>query len=135
MSVLLKNESRTSSLEISLSRLFNGSKIYTTSLQPQQSLKIPSGDLRKRNGPAPGAVFLSVKTRRKNLIWKGPVPLSSNLTPIKINPETKTVFYGESRLPSLVSSSSPPGFSIGVSCLAVLIILLLILVVRWNNKG
>ena len=135
MSVLLKNESRTSSLEISLSRLFNGSKIYTTSLQPQQSLKIPSGDLRdKRNGPAPGAVFLSVKTRKKNLIWKGPVPLSSNLTPIKINPETKTVFYGESRLPSLVSPSSP-GFSTGVSCLVVLIILLLILVVRWNNKG
>ena len=137
MSVLLKNESRTSSLEISLSRLFNGSKIYTTILQPQQSSKIPLGDLRDKNkGLDPSVLLLSVQTLKNNLIWKGPIPMSSNLIPIKINPKTKTVFYGETRIPSLLGSSLPSsGFSIGILCLAVLIILFLILVVRSTNKN
>ncbi len=134
MSVLIKNESQSSSLEISISRLFNGSKIYTKTLQPRQLLRIPINDLRVKDKGLPGAVLLSVQTLKKTLIWKGPVPISSNLTPIKINPKTKTVFYGGTRIPSLVSSSSSPGFSIGILCLALLIILLWGLIVRSKNK-
>ena len=133
MSVLIKNESRSSSLKISISQLFNGSPLYTTTLQPQQSSRIPIKDLKDNSkGLNPGAVLLSVQTLKKNFIWKGPIPISSNSTPIKINPQTKTVFYGETPIPSLVSSS--PGFPIGLLCLALLIGLLWILFIRSNNK-
>ena len=131
MSVLIKNESPSYSLEISIYRLFNGSKIYTRILQPRQLSKIPIEDLR---GKSKGAVLLSAQTLKNDLIWKGPVPISSDSTPIKINPKTKTVFYGETRMPSLVSSSPSPGVSIGILCLVVLIIILLILVGRSTHK-
>ena len=83
MSLLLKNESRSSPLKISLYRLFNESKIYTTILQPQQSSKIPLGDLRDKNkGLDPSVLLLSVQTLKNNLIWKNTYVLKQLLIQI-----------------------------------------------------
>ena len=105
--VLIKNGSRSSSIKISIHRLFNGSKLYSKSLQPQKTTDIHIADLKKETKSFDsGVVLLLVKTLKNNLIWKGPVPISSDLIPITINPETKKVFYGKTQLPSIAASSS-----------------------------
>jgi len=133
MTILIKNKSQLSSVNVSLYRLFNDSKIYTKNLQPQKMLDIPIDDL--KNGSKSlnlGAVLLVVKTHKNNLIWKGAIPISSDSTPIKINPETKEVFYGEIRIPSLVSSST--NCSAYFLVFVVFVILLLIVVIYSKKK-
>lgn len=133
MTILIKNKSQLSSVNVSLYRLFNDSKIYTKNLQPQKMLDIPIDDL-KNGGKSLnlGAVLLVVKTHKNNLIWKGAIPISSDSTPIKINPETKEVFYGEIRIPSLVSSST--NCSAYFLVFVVFVILLLIVVIYSKKK-
>ena len=133
MSIPIKNESRSSSIKISIYRLFNGSKLWAKSLHPQKSTDIPIGDLKDKTKSL-GAVLLLVKTLKNNLIWKGPVPISSNSIPIKINPEKKKVFYGKTQLPSI--ASSPTSFNLCFGCFLVFIIFIIILwfLIVWSKK-
>lgn len=136
MPLLIQNKSRSTSLIISISSLFSRSKLATLTLQAKKSASIPTEKLRINNESTtnPGAVMMSVHTPKKTLLWKGPVPISSNSTPITINPQTKSVLYGETRLPSIVQDSDGSMIHISGLVIIILIILVCVLVVRSNNK-
>ena len=137
MSLLIQNKSRSTPLIISISSLFSRSKLTTLTLQAQKSTSIPTKNL-QINGKStkPGAVIMSVQTPKKTLLWEGPVPISSNSNPVIINPQTKSVLYGETRLPSLkIRKLDRSMIPIGGLFIVILIILIWILVFRSNNKS
>ena len=128
MPVLLKNGSRSASVKISLHRLFNAAKLYSKSLSPQKTIEVHVNDLKKNpEGLDPGAVLLAVKTPHNQLIWKGPVPVSSDSIPIKINAETKKVYYGKRQLPSLVAPPPSVSFNVSVGCFLVFLVFIILL--------
>ena len=136
MTTLIKNESQTMSLKISIHRLFNATKLYSKKLPPQKSTEIHIDDLKKDpKSLDPGAVLLVVKNLKNALIWKGPIPISSDSIPIKINVETKKVSYGKAQLPSIASPSSP--FTLSMGCFIVFIIFIIILwfLIVWSKKN
>jgi len=135
MTTLIKNGSQTMSLKISIHRLFNDRKLYSKKLSPQKSTEIHIDDLKKDSKSLdPGAVLLVVKNLKNALIWKGPIPISSDSIPIKINAETKKVFYGKTQLPSI--ASSPTSFNLSFGCFLVFIIFIIILwfLIVWSKK-
>lgn len=137
MSLLIQNKSRSTPLIISISSLFSRSKLTTLTLQAQKSTSISTKNLQiNEKSTKPGAVIMSVQTPKKNLLWEGPVPISSNSTPVIINPQTKSVLYGETRLPSLkIRKLDRSMIPIGGLFIVILIILIWILVFRSNNKS
>jgi len=138
MPLLIQNKSRSTPLTISISSLFSRSKLATLTLKAQETTNIPTANLRLSDKSTnPGAVMISVQTPQKNLIWKGPVPISSNSSLVTINPKTKSVSYGKIRLPSIIQDSDRSMSTIHISgiFIIVLIILVWILVFRSNNKS
>ena len=139
MSLLIQNKSRSIPLIISISSLFSRSKLATLTLQVQETTNIPVENLRiNHEGENPGAVMISVYTLQKTLVWKGPIPISTTSFPVIINPKTKSVSYGEIRLPSIRDSDKSVPMStihIGAGFIIVLILLMWILVSRFNNKS
>ncbi len=130
MAVFLKNETRSATVQITLRSLFNDAQLYTKTLSPRKTVEISPSDLKKSSKDLdPGAVLLDVKTPKNDLVWKGAIPISENLIPIKINADTKKVVYGTHPLPSTVppawvSWSAPLG-----CCLVFLVVVLIILLV------
>ena len=136
MTTLIKNGSQTMSLKISIHRLFNDRKLYSKKLSPQKSTEIHIDDLKKDpKSLDPGAVLLVVKNLKNALIWKGPIPISSDSIPIKINAETKKVFYGKVQLPSIASSST--SFTLPMGCFIVFVVFIIILwvLIVWSKKN
>ncbi len=135
MPLLIQNKSRSTPLTISISSLFSRSKLATLTLKAQETTNIPTENLRLSDESTnPGAVMISVQTPKKNLLWKGPVPISSNSSLVTINPKTKSVSYGETRLPSIIQDKSMSTIHISGIIIIVLIVLVWILVFRSNNK-
>ena len=135
MSLSIQNKSRSIPLIISISSLFSRTKLATLTLKVQETSTIPSKNLRvNHEGANPGAVMISVQTPKKNLLWKGTVPISSNSSLVTINPQTKSVSYGETRLPSIIQDKSMSTIHISGIIIIVLIVLVWILVFRSNNK-
>jgi len=128
------------SLKISIHRLFNDTKLYSKKLPPQKSTEIHIDDLKKDpKSLDPGVVLLVVKNLKNDLIWKGPIPISSDSIPIKINAETKKVFYGKAQLPSIASSSSSSSssFTLSMGCFIVFVVFIIILwfLIVWSKKN
>lgn len=138
MSLSIQNKSRSIPLIISISSLFSRTKLATLTLKVQETSTIPSKNLRvNHEGANPGAVMIAVYTPQKTLVWKGPVPISTTSSPITIDPKTKSVSYGDTRLPSMRGSDKfVPMSSIHICSVFVIVVILLIwiLVSRFNNK-
>ena len=138
MSLLLQNKSRSTPLTISISSLFSRSKLATLTLQVQETTSLPAENLRiSSESTNPSVVMMSVRTPKKTLLWEGPVPISSNSSPVIINPQTKSVLYGETRLPSIIQDQDSSISMIHISGLFIIALLILvwILVVRPNNTS
>ena len=137
MSLLIKNKSRSTPLIISINSLFSKTKLATLTLKEQETTNIPAENLRIRNvSTNPSAVMISVKTPKNHLLWEGPVPISSNSSLVTINPKTKSVFYGETRLPSIIQNSDRSMIPIsGIIIIIIIIFLVWFIVVRSNNKS
>jgi len=138
MSLLLQNKSRSTPLTISISSLFSRSKLATLTLQVQETTSLPAENLRiSSESTNPSVVMMSVRTPKKTLLWEGPVPISSNSSPVIINPQTKSVLYGETRLPSIIQDQDSSISMIHISGLFIIVLLILvwILVVRPNNTS
>ena len=138
MSLLLQNKSRSTPLTISISSLFSRSKLATLTLQVQETTSLPAENLRiSSESTNPSVVVMSVRTPKKTLLWEGPVPISSNSSPVIINPQTKSVLYGETRLPSIIQDQDSSISMIHISGLFIIVLLILvwILVVRPNNTS
>jgi len=138
MSLLIQNKSRSTPLTISISTLFSRSKLATLSLKVQETTNIPAENLRiSSESTNPGAVMMSVRTQKNTLLWEGPVPISSSSNPVIINPHTKSVLYGGSRLPSAIRDPKNSISTIHISGLFIIVLLILvwILVFRPNNTS
>ena len=127
MTIFLTNDS-SGSIRIDIKALYDGSKLYSKTIAANESVEISNAEL--KNGGDPGAVFLTVRTPKAKLVWKGPVPLDG--TPLVVKPQTKQVFYDTTPLPSLVSQ--PRLWPFGWFLFALLLIILAVLAGRASRR-